>query len=645
MGEFTDAIKGRGLPLVDLIESGSGFRIGSPDLPFVLQEHAANRWTHVNQEHSLQVESELRWMGSCALISRRLVNIGQEVSSTIDVIEPLHLVFDQPPEKWRHVYANGGTTENHYPPMAYRTQECTRLMPRKWLMTWLTIESHPWGRSSNLHLPFLISLASTDQDSDGLFCSLEWSATWYMRCGMADENKSCLEVGVKVKGLRLEPGESLELPTVHLGFYTGGPSAGTNALRRYLYESVCAKYQGKLMIPRVSYDHWFGIENRLNYELMCKEAERAAELGVETFVVDASWFPGDFPYGVGNWDKVDAAKFPEGLEPLAEYIRELGMDFGLWFEVERAVEGTSIVRDHPEWVVPVADPRPRRHPKQLYHLNLANREAQDWVVETVGGWIERLDIRWSRWDYNIEPQPFWEALDPTRKIQFEYIKGLYRVLDTLMREHPDWMVEGCSSGGRRIDMGTMRRAHTYWFSDQTVDPFLCRYMQARANRFLPGHLCNSSVAVEFGAGDDGFDDTAALSRMLGKLAFDGDIASWSPELTERMVSWVSEFKAVRHLMVQDFYQLLPIPTTAEDWDALQFVSYVGDEAALFVYAGVSGGRRTIRLQGLNRDRTYAVGRRPDGESVSISGSQLMDSGLEIELGPNKAGMWRVVSAG
>ena len=42
-----------------------------------------------------------------------------------------------------------------------------------------------------------------------------------------------------------------------------------------------------------------------------------------------------------------------------------------------------------------------------------------------------------------------------------------------------------------------------------------------------------AMAVKRGHGDRGFDDTAILSRMLGKLAFDGDIASWSPELTRR----------------------------------------------------------------------------------------------------------------
>ena len=265
------------------------------------------------------------------------------------------------------------------------------------------------------------------------------------------------------------------------------------------------------------------------------------------------------------------------------------------------------------------------------------------MIELVGGWIRRLDLRWSRWDYNIIPEAFWDNTDPTLKVQFSYFAGLYRVLDTLMKEHPNWMVEQCAAGGQRIDIGTMKRAHTYWFSDQTTVQSMCRYMQARANRFLPGHLLNSSVAVERGNGDAGFDDTSMISRMLGKLSFDGDIASWSAEFSARAARWVAEFKAIRHLLVQDFYQLLPMPTTADEWDAVQFVTYNGNDAVLFVFAGQSGGRQTVRLRGLDPEVSYNVSRLLDGPANRQLGSDLMAAGLSIELSPDEGSLWRIAA--
>jgi alpha-galactosidase len=461
-----------------------------------------------------------------------------------------------------------------------------------------------------------------------------------MRPDAVDENRSSLAVGVKVNGLRLAPGESLMLPSVHLGFFTGGATSATNVLRRYLYEHVCARYHGELMIPRVTYGTWFGFEARTDLEGLKTQARRAAEIGIEVFAIDASWFPGGFPDGVGNWDRIDPDRFPDNMEELAPYVRGLGMEMGSWFECERAIEGTWAVETHPEWFVPV--PKPDHSAKQAYHLNLAERGAQDWVIETVGGWIERLGLGWICWDYNIEPQPFWEAFDPTLKIQFTYMEGLNRVLDTLMAMYPNLLVQGCASGGRRIDIGTMRRAHTYWISDQAMDPLLCRYMQARANRFLPGHLLDRRVPVPANAGDEGYDDAAVLSRMLGKLAFDGDIASWSPRLSARMARWVAEFKAIRHLLVQDFYQLLPLPTTAEDWDAIMFVDYAGADAVLFAFADqVRGGEMTLRLQGLRAATGYRLVRRLEGPVLEASGDELMAKGIQLRLQPNESGLWRI----
>ena len=632
--QLTDVIRRRASAIADMIEPGPAFRIGSPEFSFVLTGQDEDCWTYMDEDRCLKIESTVKVTGSTLVISHQLQNISEGLSAPMDVIEPLHLVFRQHAEAWRHIYASGGTKENHYPPRAWRTHDWSRVLET------LTIESHPQGMSSNLYLPILISQISTAPDSPGLFCGLEWSANWYIRFEVIrGEYNTKLAAGIKVKGLCLAPGETLQLPSVHLGFFEGGPASGTNALRRYIYENVCPRYQGKAMIPLVSYDHWFGIGNNLDYELLAMQATRAAQLGVEVFVVDAAWFPGDYPLGVGNWDQVNKQKFPNGLEPLAERVRELGMDFGLWFDIEHALEGTSVHCRHPEWFLPLDTPDLTF---QYYHINLARRDAQDYAIETIGGWIKQLDIRWVRWDYAaMGPQSFWDRVDPTGKVQFNYMQGLYRVLDTLIAEHPNLMVEGCAGGGRRVDLGTIRRAHTFWISDHSRDPFICRYMQARANRFLPGHLLNSTVQVNMSSGDDGFDDMSVLSRMLGKLSFDGDVAGWSERLTSRMAQWVEQFKAVRHLYVQDFYQLLPIPSTLEDWDAVEFVSYSGDDAVVFIFAGIGGGQKITRLHGLIPDRNYEVHRAPDGPAYIVRGLQLLEQGLVAELDSCQAGLWRV----
>lgn len=354
--------------------------------------------------------------------------------------------------------------------------------------------------------------------------------------------------------------------------------------------------------------------------------------------MDAAWFPGDFPYGVGNWDSVNIEKFQNGLEPFAEYVRSKGMKFGLWFEPERASADTEAVRNHPQWFVETPAFDSKGTPQ--FHINLALPKAQDWMIETVGRWIKQLDIRWSRWDYNIDPQPAWDKIDPTGKIQFAYMEGLYRVLDTLMREHPRWFVECCSSGGRRLDLGMVRRAHTCWFSDHTNDPHICRYMQARSNRFWPGNFANSSVQVNRDEGDARFSDMSVLSRMVGKLAFDGDIASWSKEWTSRVAALVTRYKQIRHLLVQDFYPLSPMPTSDRDWDVVQFAARDGYEGLLFAFR--YRGETTSMLvcpRAIESTATYLLKNLVDGAETSLAGKKFSEEGIPVTLEPDSAVLW------
>ncbi len=521
----------------------------------------------------------------------------------------------------------GGLSHAYFPPSAYR-ENAVAFRPGG--SDFFTVESGADGRSSNRDLPFL-QMATVGEGAAGLVVALEWSALWFQRIrgGWRPADPLSWEAGIPVNGLTLAPGETLALPVAHLVAYEGDLDAGGNACRRYVYDRICPNLSGARPVPPISYDHWFGIGCDFTEDLLRRLVDRSAEMGLEYFVLDAGWYAGcgpgyDFSRGVGNWERLDAAKFPHGLEPLAGYARSKGLKFGLWFEVERAHRSSDLVRDHHGWFFDDGG--------EFLHLNLAIREAQDYVIRVIGGWINRLGLEWSRWDYNIGPARFWEKADPTGKIQFSCVAGLYRVLDTLIHDHPGWRVECCASGGRRIDLGTLRRAHTIWFSDHTEDAAVCRFMQLGANRFLPGHLPNSAVPVQPGEGDGAVTEADVIARMCGALSFDGHIELWSPGQAARIRELAGIYREFRHLLVCDFYPLTPQPARPGEPECAQFISRDGTDSVILGFAGLlSSDEVRVWPRGIDARAAYLVRDPISGSEARVGGKEIVENGLRLSL--------------
>lgn len=101
--------------------------------------------------------------------------------------------------------------------------------------------------------------------------------------------------------------------------------------------------------------------------------KRAADLGIELFVLDDGWFGNRFPRndaraGLGDW-QVNRAKLPHGLEGLIRHAEELGIRFGIWVEPEMVNPHSELYQDHPEWVIGLPH-RENRQERSQYLLDL-----------------------------------------------------------------------------------------------------------------------------------------------------------------------------------------------------------------------------------------------------------------------------------
>ena len=117
-----------------------------------------------------------------------------------------------------------------------------------------------------------------------------------------------------------------------------------------------------------------------------------AEVGVERFVLDDGWFRHrrDDSAGLGDW-YVDEDVWPDGLHPLVDDVRGLGMEFGLWVEPEMINLDSDLARAHPDWVLGTdgRTPLPSRNQQVL---DLGHPDAYAYILERLDALLTEYPI-------------------------------------------------------------------------------------------------------------------------------------------------------------------------------------------------------------------------------------------------------------
>jgi alpha-galactosidase len=94
--------------------------------------------------------------------------------------------------------------------------------------------------------------------------------------------------------------------------------------------------------PYVAWDS-FGYDTKVDEATLRRNAEIAAKIGVELFVLDLGWAK-----SIGDWVE-DPRKSPSGLRALSDYVHSLGMKFGLHFPLAEAAPDAPVLRQNPDW--------------------------------------------------------------------------------------------------------------------------------------------------------------------------------------------------------------------------------------------------------------------------------------------------------
>lgn len=281
--------------------------------------------------------------------------------------------------------------------------------------------------------------------------------------------------------------------------------------------------------------------------ILRRAATEAAELGAEVFMLDDGWFPRrrTDTAGLGDW-VVDPEVWRNGLRGFADHVHALGMRFGLWFEPEMISLDSDLARAHPEWISRPSGGGAGPLPPAWRHqqtLELANPAAFAHVRDAISRVITEVGVDLVKWDQNR---------DPTVASAHAHTLAVYRLMDELRSAHPGLLIESCSAGGGRLDLGMLEHCDRVWPTD-TNDALERARLQWWTDLVLPPEL----VGTQFGAAEAVHTtgrahtlESRGVVALIGHPGFEGGAERERDGSDRRddLASWIALAKRMRHLV-------------------------------------------------------------------------------------------------
>ena len=462
------------------------------------------------------------------------------------------------------------------------------------------------GRSSNFQLPIhSIELGggANASESHGVWMAPEYSGIWRMDAYYSPDGEDDTGAGSRNTFywslpsflFTMAKSESVQLPWASFGQWDaeGGATDWANAVRLAMATHYTQNVSGARVKPLPVYQGLGALPSYQTEDVLYETTARVQRFGVEAFVFDAGTYTSCQPASIcngsavwenkccepqGNWwtEQGDYmprdTRFPEhGFMALEKAITSTIPQYGIWI-TPQAAAGSSVLKNNPHLYLA---PKPSaRGYSESYLLNLLLPEAQDLFFGQFVEMIETFNCSRIWFDYNTPSrQTHWnEHESPGRQGLLErgFYEGLYDVFDRTRKEYPGVWIEGCASGGRMMDLGSLSRVQSMWINDDSVSDDRNRRLRLGANHVLPAHYLQNAF-LPIGCGDTGghsplaplsVDPQRLLTYFNGVLQFGQGVATWDEPSLAGATAAVELYKANRHLMdplTSNYYRLFERP--------------------------------------------------------------------------------------
>lgn len=447
-----------------------------------------------------------------------------------------------------------------------------------------------------------------------------------------------LEISIGVNeqnfALSLDADEEIKLPEILYYEFKNKRDLDCYKIHHYMN-----KRYPRRELPIV-YNTWMYKFEKINFENVSAQVKRAKELGIEYFVTDAAWYgQGEMWACRGDWYENMTGGYSGRMQELAGLVRQNGMRFGLWLEIESAGPDSKMLQAHREYYIEYDD-----HGDSLYFFDFANKEACDYMYETVGNLIETYQLGYIKFDFNQDMK-----LDICNNAFWDYIKGYTNLIERLRNAYPDVYFLNCAAGGQRLALENGKDFDSFWYSDNQS---VYEGMDIIKNTILrmPPQILDRWTVVQsicefdpcygeapneklISSNDATWNDVRGVHLSYlkgfltgGPIGFSCDLNKLSESVFDSLKEFISEFKEEREFWKKTVCRIL---TDTESMLVLEYSDMEFEHVVVLVYTKQLTQNSITFYPKLDQSAKYSL-----NEECILTGRQIEDEGIAVPLEMN-----------
>ncbi len=465
------------------------------------------------------------------------------------------------------------------------------------------------GASSPQYNPFfaLCDKKANEERGEVFGFNFIYSGSFLEEVEVDQTNCARVQVGLGEEnfGYTLLPGELFAAPEAVLTYSPAGFGKMTRNLHNFTRNHILPEKSLKKPHP-VVLNTWEACYFNIDEEKLIDFAAESSKTGFDMLVMDDGWFGkrNNDRAGLGDWQE-NPEKFKSGLKAFAGEIKAKGISFGIWVEPEMVNPDSDLYRAHPEWCLHVPGRTPALSREQLV-LDMSNPEVVEFLKQSFDKTFSNVPVDYFKWDMNRHLCDVGSSALPPEKqdeVPFRYMKGVYSLLEWFGKRFPETVIETCSGGGGRYDLGMMHYGFQIWASDNT-NPYDRTWMQRSALLAYPAATMSCHVS---NPGEDlkslDFRYKVAVGGMLG---YELNILRMTEPVKNEMARQVNEYKTFEHIVrLGDYYNL--VSPFLDDYSAYYYIDKERKEILFSVIEKKNTKKRStkpLKIKEAQVDKTY-----------------------------------------